>query len=108
VVRDGGVVVSIVQPMLPEWGLDQEVEARGVKSTFFIVSPDGYQLSKIGTLVEKGEVKGIVDRVFELHEGKEAMELVESQRVRGKVVLRVNYPLWYLWGSFLFFPGVGL
>jgi NADPH:quinone reductase-like Zn-dependent oxidoreductase len=92
VVHDGGVVLSIAHPIPSEWDLDQEIQARGLKSTFFIVSPDGEQLGKVSMLVEKGELKGIVDRVFELYEGREAMELVESQRVRGKVVLRVNYP----------------
>ena len=66
------------------------MEERGVDSVFFVVRPDGKQLAKIGKLVEAGGLKGVVQEVFKLEKGMEAMELVESSRVRGKVVLKVE------------------
>ncbi|KKZ68433.1 hypothetical protein EMCG_05892 [[Emmonsia] crescens] len=94
VVRDGGIVVSAAQPVPerePEWaGVRDAIAKRGLTSRFFIVRPDGEQLEKIALLVEKGELRPFVEREMELYQGREAMELVESGRVRGKVVLRVN------------------
>ncbi|PGH27572.1 hypothetical protein AJ80_00814 [Polytolypa hystricis UAMH7299] len=89
VVRDGGVVLSIAQPVKEEWG-DLGIQKRGVTSRFFIVEPDGEALGKIALLVEREELKAYVHQVFGLSEGKEAMEVVENKRVRGKVVLMVN------------------
>jgi NADPH:quinone reductase-like Zn-dependent oxidoreductase len=66
------------------------LEERGVTCSFFVVRPDGTQLAKIGELVEAGAVKGVVQEVFSLERGAEAMELVESGRVRGKVVLKIE------------------
>lgn len=86
VVRDGGVVVSIAQPPEKEWAKD-----RDLKSSFFIVEPNGEQLQKLAQLVEAGELKGYVEKVYDLIEAREAMNRVESARVRGKVVLRVNH-----------------
>ncbi|OAX85234.1 hypothetical protein ACJ72_00394 [Emergomyces africanus] len=95
VIRDGGVVVSVAQPVPesePEWeGVRDAIAKRGLTSRFFIVRPDGKQLEKIALLVEKGELRAFVEKEMELYQGREAMELVESGRVRGKVVLRVNY-----------------
>lgn len=94
VVRDGGIVISAAQPVPerePEWaGVRDAIAKRGLTSRFFIVRPDGEQLEKIALLVEKGELRPFVEREMELYQGREAMELVESGRVRGKVVLRVN------------------
>lgn len=89
VICDNGSIVSVAHPLKEEWG-DLGIEKRGLSSRYFIIELNGKQLEKIGTLVEKGEVRGFVDRVFELHRAREAMELVESKRVRGKVVLKVN------------------
>ncbi|PGG97153.1 hypothetical protein GX51_07459 [Blastomyces parvus] len=95
VVRDGGIVVSVAQPVPeqePEWaGVRDAIARRGLTSKFFIVRPDGEQLEKISSLVEEGQLKPVMDKEMELYQGREAMELVESGRVRGKVVLRVNY-----------------
>lgn len=87
--RDGASVITIAHPAPEQWG-DLGIQKRGLNSKFFIVVPSGEQLQKIAVLVERGELRGIVEKVFDLHQAREAMELVESQRVRGKVVLRVN------------------
>ncbi|EGE86465.2 zinc-binding oxidoreductase [Blastomyces dermatitidis ATCC 18188] len=94
VVRDGGIIISVAQPVPeqePEWaGVRDAIAQRGLRSRFFIVRPVGEQLEKISLLVEKGELKAFVEKEMELYQGREAMELVESRRSRGKVVLRVN------------------
>ena len=93
VVKDGGHVVSFVAPLKyagdEAEGAGKNFEARDGKFTFFIVKPDGAQLANLLKLVTERKVRGFVERVFDLSEGKEAMELVEKGRSRGKVVLRV-------------------
>lgn len=72
----------------------QEVESaakeKGMHFTFFVVRPDGTQLSKILGLMTDGKLKGFVRSGFDLEKGKEAMELVEGRGGKGKVVLKVS------------------
>jgi NADPH:quinone reductase-like Zn-dependent oxidoreductase len=89
-IRNGGRVVSVAMPLSDERKKALGLEERGVTCSFFVVRPDGTQLAKIGELVEAGAVKGVVQEVFSLERGAEAMELVESGRVRGKVVLKIE------------------
>ncbi|KMU88578.1 alcohol dehydrogenase [Coccidioides immitis H538.4] len=60
-------------------------------SQFVSIEPNGKHLEIIGKLVEKGELTPYVDKVFELHEVKEAMTFVEAGELRGRVVLHINY-----------------
>ena len=89
VVRRGGAVISIAEPIDDDWA---EVKARlndHVKTKFFVVRPDGSMLEKIQELVKEGALKGVVDRVWELSQGNKAFEVLEKGHVRGKLVLRV-------------------
>jgi NADPH:quinone reductase-like Zn-dependent oxidoreductase len=89
-IRDGGRIVSVAMPLSEARQKALGLEERGVQCSFFVVRPDGTQLAKVAALAEAGAVKGVVQEVFSLERGAEAMELVESGRVRGKVVLRVD------------------
>lgn len=95
VVRDGGAVVCVAHPLeaLGE-RRREEVEVglarRGVRFRFFVVEPDGRALGLLGSLVEKGRLRGYVADVWHLSGGREAMEVVEKGRVKGKVVLEVT------------------
>ena len=89
-IRDGGRVVSVAMPLSKERKEALGLAERGVEAVFFVVRPDGGQLAEIGRLVEAGGLKGVVQEVFPLEKGREAMELVESGRVRGKIVLTVD------------------
>jgi NADPH:quinone reductase-like Zn-dependent oxidoreductase len=88
-IRDGGRIVSVAMPLSEERTKALQLHERRVQCSFFIVRPDGTQLAKIAALVETGAIKGVVQEVFDLEKGAQAMELVERGRVRGKVVLRV-------------------
>ena len=89
-IRNGGRVVSVAMPLSDERKRALGLEEKRVGSVFLVVRPAGKQLAKIGKLVEAGGLKGVVQEVFKLEKGMEAMELVESSRVRGKVVLMVE------------------
>lgn len=85
VVKDGGVVVSVVSPK----PADRPAE-RGTRFVWFIVEPSGEQLREIGALIDAGQVKPIVSQVFPLAEARHAWEEAAHGHIRGKIVLRVE------------------
>jgi len=96
VVKNEGVVVCVAHPLVAFGGESKgEIESRllrrGLRFCFFIAEPNGQQLERIGELVETGRVRGFVESVYDLENGQEAAERVETRGAvrRGKVVLRV-------------------
>lgn len=55
-----------------------------------LAKPLGSDLQVLASLYEKGQLKPHVSQIFDLKEGKEAHELLETHRVVGKLVLRVR------------------
>jgi NADPH:quinone reductase-like Zn-dependent oxidoreductase len=85
VVREGGIVVSVVSPKPTE-----PAPRPGVRFAWFIVEPSGEQLRQIGGLLDAGHVRPIVDQVFPLREGRQAYEAARDGHPRGKVVLSTS------------------
>lgn len=85
VVKDGGVVVSVVSPKPADYPAE-----RGTRFVWFIVEPSGEQLREIGALIDAGQVKPIVSQVFPLAEARHAWEEAAHGHIRGKIVLRVE------------------
>jgi len=85
VLKKGGVLVTSV-------GLvDHDAPERyGVLGKMLSTRPNGEELAKIGELVDDYHVKPVVNTVFPLKEAALAHALVESGKVRGKVVLKVG------------------
>ena len=83
IVRRGGTIVSIAEEP-PEISSEAEV-----KSTYFVVEPNGEQLLDLTRLVDSGEMRPAVDSVFGLSEAREAFARSMARGKRGKVVLRV-------------------
>ena len=88
VLRPGGVVVTGPTGSWPT--MAEEAAVAGVRATGYRVSPDGATLAVISRLLESGDVKVYVDRVFELEEAGEAHRAIETGHTRGKLVLRVS------------------
>jgi NADPH:quinone reductase-like Zn-dependent oxidoreductase len=85
VVREGGVLVSVVSPQPTE-----QPPRQGVRFVWFIVEPSGEQLRQIGGLLDAGRVRPIVDRVFPLAEARQAYEAGLHGHPRGKIVLTIS------------------
>ncbi|KAJ9655070.1 hypothetical protein H2198_006011 [Neophaeococcomyces mojaviensis] len=92
-----GKIVSIAAPLdisTPAFPSMNAKEIQNLQSRFkfFVVKPDAGQLGKIGALIAVGQIRGFVDRVFPLEQGKEAMEECErrGRKAAGKVVIRVG------------------
>jgi NADPH:quinone reductase-like Zn-dependent oxidoreductase len=85
VLKPGGDLVSIVEQ--PSAELAEEHHARGV---FFIVEPNGNDLTAIADLVDNGELTPIVSAVFPLREGPAAYVTGLRDHVPGKIILDVR------------------
>ncbi len=84
VVKKGGIIVSLLEP--PD---KAELDARGIRGTAFMVSPNASLLSELTKLVEAKKLKPIVSKTFPLAEAARAHEAIETGHTRGKIVLRV-------------------
>jgi alcohol dehydrogenase len=56
---------------------------------FFFMRPSGKQLRRIAALIDAGDLRTVVDRVFPFEQTREALAYVESGRAKGKVVIRI-------------------
>lgn len=88
VLRRGGLLVNAPTGSWPTLAAD--AAARGIRATGYNVSPDARTLAVITRLIEQGQVRPHVDRVFELADAAEAHRVQEAGHVRGKLVLRVD------------------
>jgi alcohol dehydrogenase len=64
-------------------------EKRRMHYQFFFMHPSGKQLRKIAALIDAGELRTVVDRVFPFAQAKDALAYVESGHAKGKVVIRM-------------------
>lgn len=96
VIKRGGNIITIVAPINLIAGdqapqIQQSLQEANVKTDFFIVKPNGTELDELGKLISAGRLQAHLDEVFDLENGRAAMDLVEShgRRRGGKIVLRV-------------------
>jgi NADPH:quinone reductase-like Zn-dependent oxidoreductase len=71
-------------------GIRAQARRRQVQYSFLFMSADGGQLAKITSLIDKGVIRPVVDRVFPFASTKEAMAYVEAGRAKGKVVVSMR------------------
>ncbi|MER5936426.1 NADP-dependent oxidoreductase [Streptomyces sp. NPDC001928] len=88
VLRPGGLIVAIPAGVSPE--LLEAAQSRGLRTSPFLVEPDGPALTRIAQLIDSGEVSVEVEEVFPLEQAAQAHTRGESDRTRGKLVLRVS------------------
>ena len=84
-VRDGGVLISIVQP--PELVRPSGCSEKDVRNCFFIMQPHRPQLERITTLVDAGKCRPVVDSVWRLEDYEKAYERADGGHAVGKVVV---------------------
>lgn len=109
ILKPGGKLISISGP--PDPGFGKQINANwflkialkflsagtrkkakrlDVNYSFLFMRAQGEQLSEITKLIESGVIKPVVDKVFPFEQNNEAMSYVETGRVKGKVVVKVN------------------
>src|SRR5215472_14264752 len=70
VVKPGGVLVTIVSPP-PSF---ENAKAHGIRPFWFAVEPNRDALIQIGTLIDAGHLRPIIDTVFPLSQARQAYE----------------------------------
>lgn len=109
VLKPGGKLISISGPPDPafakkaglNWFVQQAMRllsfntrrkaaARGISYEFLFMQANGEQLAKLAALIDGGQMRHVVDRVFPFAETNEALAFVETGRAKGKVVIKVG------------------
>jgi NADPH:quinone reductase-like Zn-dependent oxidoreductase len=84
IVRPGGRLVSVaIEPS------QEEATAHEITGIYFVVRPNGEQLTELAKLVDQGKLKTAIDRVYPLISAREAFERSLSAHAAGKIVLRI-------------------
>ena len=78
----GVLLRSAVEPIVGLLG-------SGKRARFVIARARGPDLELLGCLADEGKLRPVIDRVFSLDEAKKAHDFSESERAKGKIVLRV-------------------
>jgi NADPH:quinone reductase-like Zn-dependent oxidoreductase len=88
VLRPGGLLVAVPAGVSPE--LAAAAQEHGVRVTPFLVEPDGAALGEMADLINLGKLRIEVERVYDLDDVAEAHRQGETDRTRGKLVLRMG------------------
>ena len=84
VIRPGGIFVTIAARVDPEAG-----QARGIRVTSSR-SADTGKLREISQLLQSGQLRPVVGKIFPLEQARQAQELSETGHGRGRIVLRMS------------------
>lgn len=109
VLKPGGQLISISGPPDPQFAVDLQLnpvfkllmrllsfkirrlaERHRVSYSFLFMRASGTQLAQISALIEAGDIRPVLDRVFPFESTKAAMAYVETGRAKGKVVVKVR------------------
>ena len=86
VLKGGGTLISLSREPTEE----ERAQRPDVHATFFIVEPDGDELTEIAKLCERGEIQTVIHAILPLERGADAFEMLEKGHSKGKIVLKVD------------------
>lgn len=75
---------------LASYKLRSRARAANVEYRFLFMHPSGSELAELGSLIEQGKMKVILDRKFPLEQIAEALAYLEAGKAKGKVVVEMN------------------
>lgn len=88
--KDMGLSWPLTQIMrLLSYKIRKNAKRHRVSYSFLFMKASGDQLRKIGSLIEAGIIRPVVDRVFPFESTNEALAYVEKGRAKGKVVVKM-------------------
>jgi NADPH:quinone reductase-like Zn-dependent oxidoreductase len=85
VVKPGGVLVSVVSPR----PFADVAKGHDARFAWFVVVPNREHLIQIGTLIDAGHIRPIVETVLPLTQARQAYEQGAKGHARGRMVLRI-------------------
>jgi len=68
----------------------RQAKPRGVRYSFLFMRASGTQLREIGTLIDAGHLRPVVERVFPFAATLDELAYVERGRAKGKVVVALD------------------
>ena len=86
VVKDGGKIVSLPTHQFPE-DLQSKADQRNVDLEFVIVQSSGEDMNTVKGMLESGELKPHVSKIFPFEKMADAHLQMESGRTVGKIVV---------------------
>lgn len=87
--RGANAFVSLVMRLL-SYGIRKAARCSGTSYAFHFMTASGRQLEEITRLIEAGQIRPVIDRIFPFEETKQALDYVETGRTKGKVVIKVR------------------
>ena len=84
VIRDGGRLVTTVQP-----GNQEDAKEKNIQVIGYMAKSYPADLQQIADLIDSGKIKPIVTEILPLKEAAKAQEMIDSHHTRGKIVLKV-------------------
>jgi len=84
VLKRGGILVSIASKP------NQDTANKyGVRCEYASAGPNAHILNELRSLIEMGQLRPVIDKVFRLEDAKQAQNYSQSGKARGKIVLEV-------------------
>lgn len=109
VLRHGGKLISISGPPDPNFanqikapwyvkfvtyllsfGIKKKAQLKNVDYSFLFMKANGEQLRQIGKLIDSGEIRPVVDRVFPFTSIGDALKYLDTGRAKGKIVVKIK------------------
>jgi len=84
VLKAGGILVSLLEPPSQE-----DAAKYGVRAAFMGAQPSSGLLKELADLLDRGQIKPHVDKVFPLEQARQAQELKRNSHIQGKIVLQI-------------------
>ncbi len=81
-------IVKIATYLL-SYGIRKQARRHQVSYSFLFMKANGAQLGQIATLIDKGVIRPVVDRVFPFQATADALAYVQQGRAKGKVVVNL-------------------
>jgi NADPH:quinone reductase-like Zn-dependent oxidoreductase len=75
---------------LLSFGIRRQARRHRISYSFLFMRANGEQLSQITALIEAGDIRPVMDRVFPFEATNEALTYIEAGRSKGKVVVTIR------------------
>lgn len=90
VLNAGGLVIAVPSGASPELQAAAAAADRGLRTSSFLVEPDGHALERLSRMLGDGHLHTTVERAFPLAGAADAHRRIESGHTHGKLVLDVT------------------
>jgi NADPH:quinone reductase-like Zn-dependent oxidoreductase len=70
-------------------GIRHKAKRHGASYSFLFMRASGEQLRQITAMIEAGDIRPVIDRIFPFEETNEALAYSETGRAKGKIVIKI-------------------